>query len=99
MKQLSGLNMFKGWAPEDVWKTVVIPYRASFLVKEVNGLRAKVIALTKLQNRTTVNGGTWKIFDFRVGSWSLREDKCRHSLQSTWRDSNNYAAVDIDLTM
>lgn len=91
--------MFKGWQADDVWKTVVIPYTASFLVREASAARAKVKSMTNVRAMPTVNTGKWKMFDFRVGSWSLREDKCRHSLESTLGVSNNYAVVDIDLRM
>lgn len=91
--------MFKGWAADDVWKTVVVPYTASFLVKEASGTIAKVKSMTNVRNMPPVTTGNWKMYDFRASSWSLREDKCRHSLESTLGVSNNYEVVDIDLRM
>lgn len=68
-------------------------------MREASAARAKVKSMTNVRAMPTVNTGKWKMFDFRVGSWSLREDKCRHSLESTLGVSNNYAVVDIDLRM
>lgn len=91
--------MFKGWPADDVWKTIVVPYAASFLVKAVSGSRATVISMFNITSFSQAETGKWKMYDFRASSWSLKEDKCRHTLQSTLGDSNNYAVVDVDLRM
>lgn len=94
--------MFKGWSADDVWKTIVIPYSASFLVKEVTGSRATVKSRTNIRNLSlfsAIESGKWKMYDFRAGFWSLKEDKCRHSLQYTLGGSAKFAVVDVDLRM
>lgn len=68
-----------GWTNADLYKTISIPYLASFLITEISSAtRLKVRAANYVQTMTSFKSGTWKLYNFRADSWVLSEDECRH---------------------
>lgn len=82
-----------GWKYTDRYKTISIPYMASFLITEISSeTKLKVRTANYVQNMKTIISGGWKLYDFRAGSWILSEDECRHVI-----DPPRKHMLDVDL--
>lgn len=94
-----------GWKSTDLYKTISVPYMASFLITEVlSATKLKVRTANYVQNIMTIKSGGWKLYDFRAGSWVLSEDECRHVIDPPRKhmldvDLGHSAKVEISLNL